>query len=132
MRKHRLSKIAGLLLGVSLIFGLTFISYAKRQNPANENIVEITSTTDGLKVRIDVWDSAGKKWHYDYLPTEFTWDITNLENYPKGRNWIRGKGRWEYYSEGELIDSGKGSGSIIVDDKEYGKVSVRAKIKKKG
>jgi len=47
MRKHRLSKITGLLLGVGLIFGLTFISYAKRQNPANENIVEITSGSGG-------------------------------------------------------------------------------------
>ena len=35
------------MLGVSLIFGLTFISYAKRQNPANENIVEITSGSEG-------------------------------------------------------------------------------------
>ena len=132
MKDRKLIKVMTLLIGIVLISGINVSKGVNKTNPANENIVEITSTTDGLKVRIDVWDSAGKKWHYDYLPTEFTWDITNLENYPKGRNWIRGKGMWEYYSEGELKDSGKGSGSIIVDDKEYGKVSVRAKIKIKG
>ena len=101
MRKNRLSKVIGLLLVFGLVFSLTATLYAKRPNPAEENIVNLspTSTSSELKIKIKVRDSAGKTWNYTYVPTSFPWDVTNLEDYPKGTNWIHGNGTWEYWSE---------------------------------
>jgi len=138
MRKHRLSKITGLLLGVSLIFGLTFISYAKRQNPANENIVEITSGSGGSCWPVIKWVKiviGGKR----VTSPIYTWDLSDLKEYPAGRYRLSGYGKAKIeiwcideegvsYLDGTLNPHVKGN--LVFDDKKPNVVKMSGELRK--
>jgi len=72
MRKNRLSKVIGLLLVFGLVFSLTATLYAKRPNPAEENIVNLGQS--------DVLSSPGHNPYIEFgaaLPAYFYTSYTN-------------------------------------------------------